>query len=229
MDRVSRKREKRNFYLYLGILILLVGFFAIFGIQLFTRLSLMLAPSSGTNKEEESKRLVLVAPRLDAIAEATNSAAISVSGYANEGETVEIATETDVLEVLVGKDGKFIFSDVKLSEGENRISAKAIRDKKESPSSSVLRIIYKKTPPKLEISEPSDSKEFVGDEREVLIKGTTDPDVEVNINDRFVRVNDDGSFEFSMQLSEGETTLNIIATDVAGNQSKIERKVKYRP
>lgn len=229
MDRVSTRKEKRKVHIYLGIIVFLVIFFAIFGIQLFTKISLLLAPSSKGATSQTGNKLALIAPRLDPMGEATNSAEITISGYANSGESVEISTETDIIKVLAAKDGTFSAPNIELVEGENRISAVSKKDKKESPPSQVLVITYKNTPPKLEVSEPEDGKEYVGDQREATIKGVTDQDARVTINDRFVRVEDDGSFSIPYSLSEGEVTLSIKSTDVAGNETVVLRKVKYRP
>lgn len=229
LDRVNRRKEKQKVYIYLGLLVFLIGFFAIFGIQLLSRISIILTQTSSPYKKEQNDRLVLVAPRLDPLDEATNSATITISGYANEGETVAISTETDIVKVFVGKDGTFSAPDIELVEGENRISAKVTKDKKESPSSNLVSIVYKKTPPKLDVSEPEDGKEYVGDQKEATIKGVTEGDIKITVNDRFVRVENDGSFTTTYSLPEGETTLTIKATDIAGNETKIERKVKYRP
>jgi hypothetical protein len=62
-----------------------------------------------------------------------------------------------------------------------------------------------------------------------MIKGLTDAGVIIWINDRFVAVKDDGSFNYSIRLQDEENTLNILARDSAGNETRLERKVIYQP
>ena len=51
----------------------------------------------------------------------------------------------------------------------------------------------------------------------------------VTVNDQPVSVNPDGSFSYALTLTAGANTINIIATDVAGNQQTDTRTVTYDP
>ena len=55
----------------------------------------------------------------------------------------------------------------------------------------------------------------------------TDDNIAVTINDRMVVIKTDNSFSYGYPLNEGDNILNIVATDAAGNQTTVQRKVTY--
>ena len=55
------------------------------------------------------------------------------------------------------------------------------------------------------------------------LRGTTDPDAEVTVNSTHVSVNGDGSFEYSLELSIGVTTLSVSAQKGGLTHNKKQR------
>jgi tetratricopeptide (TPR) repeat protein len=85
--------------------------------------------------------------------------------------------------------------------------------------------ITDKTPPVISITEPTNMRglKIVISGKDVLIKGTAlDPSglKLVNINGNIIYSQEDGNFWGTVQLSEGNNHIKIIATDKAGNSSE---------
>ncbi len=86
-----------------------------------------------------------------------------------------------------------------------------------------FRVQPDKLGPYLVIFEPEeDSYTTAG---EITLKGKTETESVLSINDKNVKVEPDGSFSAAVTLEEGANTIRIIAVDKAGNKSEIERKV----
>ena len=196
------------------------------------KVSLVLDSIKGTSDPiVVNDQSVALPPRFIPNFEATNSAQITIDGYSNEGNTIELFVNGEKSgKVVVSKDGVFNFSDVVLNDGDNTITAIATgTNGKKSSETAPLKILYKKDPPKLEVDNPKDGDSFSGDSKDITIKGKTDLDTKVYINERIVIVSDDGSFEFKFTLSEGDNVIKIQAIDGAGNKKESEVKVKYSP
>lgn len=170
-------------------------------------------------------------PRLEAPSTATNTAQIAISGFAEPEATLEIFLNGESFKkILIGNDGQFSLPEVPLNEGENKITATA-KDAAGNISQPTepLIIFYKRTPPALEISEPQEGENFSGEKKEAKISGLTESGISLSINGRLVMVKSDGSFSYILPLTPGENLIRIVATDIAGNQTIIERKVTYSP
>lgn len=233
--RKSRFTIKRRSFFWQIILSVSVGFLLfllllLLGLPLLAKLSLLLEKiRSGEEASIVIDHTPPFPPQLESQFTATNSARLTLQGISEPGSTVKLYLNDKVLEkILVGKDGTFT-KRVALVEGENKITAKAVdQGGNESAFSNSLLIFYKKRAPLLEIEFPPE-EELQTEDKEIEIKGKTDPEVNLTINDRFVRVKSNGSFSFLVSLSEGENLIKIVATDQAGNQKKVERKIIFSP
>lgn len=226
----ERKAYRRIILSVLGTIIILVSFLFL-GIPALREFSLFMAGLRGGSDLTTQDTTPPYAPRLEAPYTATNSATITISGYAEPNTTVEIFLNgLTFKKILIGNDGNFILPDLNLTEGENKITAQA-KDSanNQSQPADPLIIIYKKTPPKLEISQPNDGENFSGEKKNVSVVGSTDVETAVTVNSRFIMVKNDGSFSYSYPLNSGENLLKIVATDKAGNQTTVEKKVNYSP
>lgn len=165
---------------------------------------------------------------IDDIPVATNSAKIIVTGsvinygklefYLN-GEAVESKkmTTTDLFSVEIGD----------LERGENEVYVKALtEDGKNTKKTPVYKVVYKDEKPKLDISEPSDNSTV--STQEVTVKGSTDKEVLIKVNDLPVVVDVKGSFDATVKLKDGDNTITITASDTAGNVETKTLKVTYR-
>lgn len=174
---------------------------------------------------------LLLPPSLNSLPSLLNNLKdFKVSGQAKAGEGVAIfINDEKVVDVLADASGRFEAKDLSLIEGENKIYARTQGVAEQTSKSSITQIvIFDKTPPSLEILEPASGAEFEGkDERWLEISGTTEPGVTVQINEHQAIVDLEGNFHYQYALSEGENLLKITACDEAGNETTVERTVKY--
>lgn len=230
-----RAEEKKLYRKLIGTAVLLISIIVIFvyaGIPLIVKIVVSISSLRGGGSAEmtTNSTSLIFPPVLDPVAEATNSAKITVSGFAEKESTVKIYVNgKEGVKVLVDKDGRFTASRVILEEGANIITAITVKEDKESSPSGEFAVVYKKNAPKLEISVPSEGQKFFSDSKDITILGETDPGNRVTVNDRLAIVNPNGKFDFRVSLSSGENTFKIIATDDAGNKTEMERKVNYSP
>ncbi len=229
--KIEEKRVFRKLLTSLGIFAASILLVIFAGIPLLTKTIVFFSSfrkeNPGVNMESSS---IINPPILDSLPEATNSALIWVSGLADKESTVKIfINDTEVAKVLADKDSRFIAKNLKLQEGTNSIVGNIVKGNHESSPSAKLTIIYLKKPPKLEIFSPSEGQKFLSESKDITISGETDPGNKVVINDRFIIVNQNGKFNPKVTLSDGDNTFKITATDIAGNQTIMERKVTYSP
>ncbi len=229
--KIEEKKVFRKLLVTLGIFFVSILIIIFAGIPLLTKTIVFLSSfrkeNPGVNIESKS---IINPPVFDSLTEATNSSIISVSGRAEKESTVKILlNDTEVAKVMADKDSRFKTKNLKLQEGSNSIVGFTMKNEQESSPSGALTIIYLKKPPKLDITSPSEGQKFIAESKDIFISGETDPGNRVVISDRFIIVNQDGKFNYKVTLSDGDNTFKIVATDIAGNQTIVERKVNYRP
>lgn len=230
LGRLEEKKQKRQLFLaVIGSLGLLV-FVAIFGLKLLVGFSLFVDKIRGSAPAAQPTPATVNPPVLDPVSESTNSADLILSGrgVANLILTVYI-NESEKKKLTIPESGEFSLIIGPLQTGANTISAKQT-DKNGNISglSNVLESEYKKAAPIIELTSPQDGAALTGEDNRVTIAGKTEDENRVTVNDRVIVVHTDGSFTYNYPLPEGETVLKIVATDQAGNQTTIERKVTYR-
>jgi transcriptional regulator with XRE-family HTH domain len=70
--------------------------------------------------------------------------------------------------------------------------------------------IYKfQTPPNIDISQPLDESEFTTED--IVVKGSVENDSVLEINDKPIEVNEDGTFEKEIKLKEGSNIITVRA------------------
>lgn len=228
--RVQEKRLFRRLITTGGILFATFLFLLFVGLPLFARFivavtSLRRDSVTSTNTSVTS---FLFPPLLDSSYEATNSGKLTLTGSSEKEATVKVFINDEYeVKVLADNEGKFAVKNIKLYEGLNTITAVTIKGDKESSPSSPLIVMYKKNPPRLEISSPKEGAAFSSDQKEMTLTGETEPGSRVTINDRFVIVDQQGKFTYTAQLSNGENIFQVVAVDSAGNETTVERKVTF--
>lgn len=177
------------------------------------------------NQNNETNNLFLVAPRLDALPSYTNSETITIKGWAQTGSEVKIVlnNEKDFVTVT-DASGRFEYLDLTLSEGNNSVYAVTLLDDAESRPSDTQTIVLDTIKPSLTatVTEPTESGE-------VTVTGQSENESDVFINNFRVILLNDGSFSDTVQLKEGENTIEIRSEDQAGNQEKIVKTITYTP
>jgi len=131
---------------------------------------------------------------------------------------------TDI--VYAGEVGRAEFSHGNLPEGRYYWAVKAVSHRVESRLSSVrtLRLIQDLDPPRLVVELP----EVVTGSEQLVIRGTTDPESELFIENRSVPLGDRGEFEYTMKLNPGMNMIVVEAIDEAGNSAYRSQYVTAR-
>ncbi|OGM15152.1 hypothetical protein A2V56_00395 [Candidatus Woesebacteria bacterium RBG_19FT_COMBO_42_9] len=233
-SRLVRFEERRNLRsaVLLGLLTLgLILFFIFFGLPLMAKFAGFLADLRKTSTPVESADTTPPAPpRLDTLPEATNKLSINITGSTEPGATVILSLNTKEEEILANSEGEFTFN-FELLNGENSILAKARDDAgNESQKTQTVKIIFDDEAPSLEITAPPDGASFFGSkQRQIVVEGKTEEGTSLTINDRFVLVENDGTFAFTTTLGEGENSFNLKAKDKAENLTEKTIKVSFTP
>lgn len=79
--------------------------------------------------------------------------------------------------------------------------------------------------PDVMIAEPLDGT--ISSEPSILVRGFTEPDVDLNINGILSAVESDGSFSLTIALVEGINTITATATDASDNSTTVSVSVTY--
>lgn len=230
-SRISRRElhqsKKKLIYSLVGIVVVLFLLIK-FGIPLLIQFSLFVSGKQNQGTTQATDQPMFVAPpALNQQFSATNSAKIKMTGTAQSNQQIKLYVNNSVVDTQSTKDdGSFSFDNVTLSTGSNTIQAKAEKDNKESGFSNTVTISYLNKAPNLDVNSPSDGQSFSKDPS-LTIKGKTDPDAKVTVNDFQAIVNDDGTFSYNMQMQNGDNQLKVIAQDAAGNKTEKDLKVTY--
>lgn len=231
--RRLQKKARRNFLLTILLGAALIYFlFAWFLPTLIGSLSFLNRfkdiPKSSVLVIEDA---TLAPPVLNIPYEATNSATINLTGYASSHSFVEIYVDDDLkTKVETKENGSFTAEAIPLTLGSNNISGKTVDEKgHKSLFSKPILVTYSNEKPKLDLKEPTDNQEIKGGDKKVVVSGTTSPDVTLTINGARTIVDSSGNFSQSIDLSEGDNTITIVAITSAGNVSQLNRQVSYQP
>ncbi len=232
IQRLAGREEKdvikRIFVLSVISLLIIVLFFTT-GIPFLGKFADLMDSVFGNNKQDvNSSTIVPQIPIIDTLPKFTNSSTITVTGFSSNSVRVEIYNDGQKTGETSVDSGRFKYENLKLSEGENDISAKAFdTNSGESDFSETAKIIYSSTEPKLEITAPFDSQEFSGNNR-IKVEGTSQKDAQVFANGFLANVSVEGKFDVTIPLVEGENNLEIKAVDEAGNTKIVTVKVVFR-
>lgn len=232
-SRLSKKEEINSYrkiaFFGLGTVFLIIALFTI-GIPALIGVSSFLSSLNSTNDPITSSDTTSpFPPRLDPLQEATNSATVRLTGSGEPSSTIELFIDGNAkTKTIADKTGGFVFTDITLDQGKTSFYVKASdQSNNVSQPSNMVIINFSKKPPKIELTEPSDGATISNEEKQVKISGTSGSVIDLTINDRIVILNNDGSFTFMLPLTDGENKIKVVGTDIAGNQTTVERKVTF--
>jgi len=173
---------------------------------------------------------ILPVPQFYPIIEATNSAALILSGYSLPNNNVDIyLNDFNVKSFEVDSEGKFI-GDISLSLGICTIyGITKDNQNKQSPKSKTWTIFYGNSPPYLEILEPANDSVIKSKNSLIDLKGKALNVSKVTINDHLIILEKDGAFTYQVKLQTGDNKFKIICLDPAQNQTELEWNLKYQP
>ena len=230
--RSEEKKLYRKLLFILAVIFSVVFLFIYAGLPLLAKIIVAVTSvnQNTVSQNQTGGSLYIFPPVLDPQPESTNSSELRISGYSEKETTIKIYLNGDeAAKILADLDGRFQTNKLSLKEGSNTIQAISVIKNQESSPSSAISILYKKSLPLLEIDNPENNEKFSSGSQEISIQGSTDPGNRVTINDRFVIVNQEGKFNYTVRLSDGENKYKITASDPAGNQISEERTVTFIP
>ncbi len=165
---------------------------------------------------------------IDNIPTATNSAAIVVSGSVVNYDKIQFFINDEKVKEIDSLASDTFSEEIgDLTKGDNKVYIKALtKDGNQSKTTVSYPVLFKDEKPKLDISEPKDGDKT--SKTEITIKGSTDKEVFVKINDLPITVDANGNFQTSVRLKDGDNVINIIASDEAGNFETKTLKVTYQ-
>ncbi|MGB9911132.1 MAG: hypothetical protein ACPLKP_00855 [Microgenomates group bacterium] len=224
LERIREKKEIRRAVLFLILSFFLLFLFINWGFPGLIKLAVYLGNLKSNSGNQKDDIIPPPPPTFSFIPEATSSATINLAGFAEPGVKVEIFLNGEKeKEVISLQDGTFSTGTIVLNEGENELYIKAIDNAgNQSQPSEKFKIIYDATPPELIIEKPKDGDTFYNLDNKIEIKGKSEPDVQITVNDHLAIVNPQGEFSYPLTLSLGENKIKIVATDIAGNQTEKE-------
>jgi len=151
-----------------------------------------------------------------------NTKNFTITGTTEAGATLTINNNS----VSVGANGSFSYDAVISGLATFTIVAKDVAG---NTKQFVLNVSLDTTPPILNVSEPKAFEEIHA--QFVTVKGKTEKDAKVTINGTEVQINPaDYSFSYSLQLATaGLNSIEVIAIDLAGNQTTAGIPVNYIP
>lgn len=167
-------------------------------------------------------------PALSPLVEATNSATLMIEGYTEGRVAVDIFVN-DAQVVSTYSDDKGMFrSELKLSEGSNKIQVTAKDNAGNSSQSVVKTVNFDKKGVEITVDSPKDGSEVFGQNNQnVTFSGkVSKPDASVNINGNYARLDANGNFSSIVRLSQGDNNISVKAIDRAGNT--IEKTVRVK-
>lgn len=226
-SRLATVEERKNIkkaasLVLISIVILVLLFF--YGIPLFGRFATFVSDigksgSAITNNDKTPP----APPRFSTFSDFTNKDKFDITGNSESGATIKVILNDTNTETLADKDGHFSVT-LSLNSGENAFYATATDTAGNiSQETERFKIIYDNTAPELTVESPANGAQFIGTkQRQITIQGTTDPEAEIRINDRVVSVDDNGKFQFTTTLTEGENKFLIKAIDKASNTTEQE-------
>lgn len=232
-SRLAFKEEKRNTRraVIFGILsLLLILGLTFLGLPVLVKLAVVFDNLRSSLSPTDTQETLPPAPPILIVPyEATNSAILNISGFAQAGGEVEIfLNNSSVKKILVGNDGSFSADGLFLNEGQNELYAAATdKTTNKTAESNKTAVLYDFTPPPLEIIQPKDKTDYESGTAEII--GKTDPEASLLINDHLVVINKEGNFTYQLSLSFGENNVIIKAIDKAGNQAEQKLSLTYSP
>ncbi|MBI2448248.1 thermonuclease family protein [Candidatus Microgenomates bacterium] len=173
-------------------------------------------------------------PFLDEIKSPTNQKAVVVSGYHIESGTKAklMINNQEIQEVIADSNGKFIFGEFTLNEGENTVYVSTTDSNGSTNKSATKKIILDTQKPNIEL----ENTEITSDKDKTDIKGKTEKNARIELfgsDNKKIKEVRESSEEItvdSVSLNEGENNFYLIAIDEAGNQSdRKDIKITYTP
>lgn len=226
----SFQRKSRNTLVIsiLAIILIMIALFK-FGLPLISDASFLFGRVTSTenkNEETETEEAFVPVPNVDGLPKATKEKFLRIAGSSVSGLTIHVYLNgKKTAEAKADENGDFE-TKIELTDGENIIKAKALKGADESQFSASQTVSYKIRGPELSIDSPADAANISG-QMPIEVKGKSDPDTSVIVNDFQAIVNSKGEWSYFLTLKSGDNEIKVISTDAAGNTTEKIIHVNY--
>jgi hypothetical protein len=217
---------KKNFIIFTGISIFCVFSMIFFGPQIAKVFGYL---SKYRNIVEAPQTFAPLPPIFNNAPKATKKTSIELKGATTPGALVKVYVNGPIAdETVADNDGNFTFLELPIIKGRNTIFARAINDtQEESEKSETIIVEYDNKEPELELNiEDGDEIRNLNDR--IIIKGESNEQAKIKINNKNVILKPDLTFEFILGAKEGENEIKLEAIDNAGNKLEEELKITYK-
>lgn len=223
-----KNRYWKLFFVYFFSTVILLVLIFVFGMKTAVKLSEVFQNRQSMPASSLYQN-TLPEPQFQSFPLATNSAEFNIAGFSLANQKVEFYLDDDLAETIsVDAEGRFN-GKIILSLGVNNLYAVTVDNQNQkSLPSAYLNILYKNTPPLLEVIEPENNI-LVKKNPSLFIRGKTENETKVYINSRLVVTDSGGIFSLSVRLSEGKNIYKISAVDIANNVNEKELIVNFQP
>ncbi len=200
---------------------LAIGLIVVFIFVILPLFIVILNKVINTDPFPEAAKIELQAPLLNAPVNATNSAELVLSGFAQPKAKVTLLLNAkESSSTTAGDDGAFELP-LSLGQGENTIAVfSSDETDASSPNSQEFVVLFDNEAPKIVVDEPQPEAHFDRKSRVISIRGLTDIGSKAYINDRLVFVSTDGTFTTSVSLGDNKNEIKVAAVDSAGNRTE---------
>ncbi|MFZ1720954.1 MAG: hypothetical protein WAU07_00430 [Microgenomates group bacterium] len=226
--RKERKKVVRQTLLILFVTVLVILGFIFVVIPGFIRIANSVLDTS--NPFFETDDIPPQVPTLSAPPAGTNQESLTIEGFGEAGSDVFVIVNGERSEpIRASEDGSFAH-EIRLSEGENSISAfgKDLAENESAVSRSFTSVLDTKVPT-LMLEDFDQGQEFVSrSNQNRILNGITEPEAKLYVNGRLVRPDSEGAFKTTVILSEGENKVTFKVEDIGGNVYEEERTVTFR-
>lgn len=227
--KAEEKRLRDRVIIITIVILALIVCMAVFGLPIFVRYTLLLSGGSEGGPSDSMQTTIHVPPQLDPLPQATNSGRLVIRGRSTANGLIKIYVDAmENTSTRVKDDGTFESSPITLSEGDHTVWATVqYTDGTVSTTSNKMNIAIRRKAPKLDLTKPNNDETIRGENNLIVFEGKTEPGVDVRINGRFVIVQTDGTFSYEYPLQDGKQDIAVVATDVVGNSTTINRTITY--
>ncbi len=235
-SRLRAKKEKelkKRLFVVLVALSSVFSFIFLYGLNYFPSwVEFITNLVNKNNANNPVAQEILLPPQIDPLPEYINVSKPEISGSALAGKTVKLFLDGNLLgETLSDKNGRFNFlPDNPIADGVHKLTALVVSGSNESDLSWPVTFVVDTKEPELVIESPTTEKEVVvnfDQQPFVVVTGQSESGVKVRVNERLATVKIDGSFSVKVPVEkEGDFNIIAVATDKAGNSSKVELTVK---
>ncbi len=231
LERIRSQRAGKQGVWYLSIALVLGIVTLFWGLPALARFAGgLISPSKDSLTTYELKP---TPPIISDVPEATNSATITVGGYAQPGIEVGLYVNGAMLgRKLVTESGTFNFQHVNVVDGENRVYTYAYTTGGlQSEQSKEYTIVLDATKPTITIDSPKEGDVMRGNTQRIVnfVGGVSEEGCKVYIGERMAILDTEGKFSLPFQLVEGDQQILVKAVDKAGNETVQEVKVRWEP